>query len=225
MRNYGKAMEIARAVAATQPFEDAVVSTLGCTFKVLYTEFQTVSWPYMLITLILLQYKQILKAETDFAELYENALKKKNLDATYVIELFSCYCRLNDPKKMQFIAQKLHKATPDRVCYLYWSIACMMLQDLPPTMMVLAEKMAFKVLYDLNALTQPSADEMGLYSFILVRQGVFCVFYFDCLFCFIFVSLTSMLHDLTSYSTHRQVLSGSGVSRATACSPFQHAPH
>ncbi len=48
----------------------------------------------------------------------------------------------------------------------------MMLQDLPPTMMVLAEKMAFKVLYDLNALTQPSADEMGLYSFILVRQGI-----------------------------------------------------
>ena len=31
--------------------------------------------------------------------------------------------------------------------------------------------MAFKVLYDLNALTQPSADELGLYSFILVRQG------------------------------------------------------
>lgn len=59
----------------------------------------------------------------------------------------------------------------------------MMLQDLPPTMMVLAEKMAFKVLYDLNALTQPSADEMGLYSFILVRQGNLLFRFYSCCLC------------------------------------------
>lgn len=148
LRNSTKALEIARMVAASQPAEDSVVSTLGCTFKVL-------------------------RAEKDFAELYENAMKKKQLDDSYVLELFSCYCRLNDAKKMQFIAQKFHKTHPNKVCYLFWSVTCMLLQDLPPTMLVLAEKMAQKVLYDLNILTQPSADEMALFAFILVRQGKF----------------------------------------------------
>jgi hypothetical protein len=145
-------LEIARAVAAAQPAEDSVVSTLGCTFKAL-------------------------RAEKDFSELYENAMKKRGLDENYVIELFTCYCRQNDPKKMQFVAQKLHKSTPDKVHYLFWSIACMMLQDLPPTMLVLAEKMAYKVMYELNALVQPSAEEMSLYAFILTRQGKFAQAY------------------------------------------------
>lgn len=152
LRNNAKAMEIARVVAAAQPAEDSVVSTLGCTFKVL-------------------------RAEKEFAELYENAMKKKQMEDSYVLELFSCYCRLNDPKKMQFIAQKFHKAHPNKACYLFWSVTCMMLQDLPPTMLVLAEKMAQKVLYDLSNLTQPSADEMALFAFILVRQGKFAQAY------------------------------------------------
>ena len=146
LRNNSKAMEVARMVASADPSEESVISTLGCTFK-------------------------HIRAESDFANLYETAMKKKALPESYVIELFSCYCRLNDPKKMQFVAQKLHKSTPDKNHFLFWSITCMMLQDLPPTMMVLAEKMAFKVLYELSPLTQPSAEEMSLYALILAKQN------------------------------------------------------
>ena len=146
LRSNTKALELARAVASTLPGEETVISTLGCTFKTLH-------------------------AEKDFSDLYENALKKIVLSDQCVMDLFRCYCRQNDPKKMQFVAQRMHKSSPDKVSYLFWSITCMLLQDLPPTMMILTEKTASKVLYDLRAKHQPAADEMALYAFTLVRQG------------------------------------------------------
>jgi hypothetical protein len=152
LRNYTKALEIARLMACTQPIEPSVVSTLGCTFKAA-------------------------RAETDFADLYENAMKKKAMPESYVLELFACYCRQYNPKQMQFVAQKLHKAAPDRHEYLYWSIACMLLQDLPPTMLVLAEKMTHKVMYEIYNEYQPSAEEHSMYAFILARQGKFAEAY------------------------------------------------
>ena len=146
-RNNKKAYDIAKLLMDSNPLDEPVINTVGCTLK-------------------------MLNCDKEFAELYENALKKKSFEESYVVDLFNCYCRLLDPKNMQFIAQKLYKLCPTKMSYLLWSVTCMHLQtNLPTTMLQLAEKMTYKLLYDLKAQYQPSAEELTLYTYTLVRQG------------------------------------------------------
>ena len=144
-----KAKKLADSIASTNPAEEGVLQALGCTFKAL-------------------------RCEQEYATMYENALNSKGLSDSLVLELFSSYCRLYNPKKMQGLAQRLYKASNStKVFYLYWSVTCMLLQNLPAAMLVVADKTIHKVLYQLSSQTQPSADETGLYLFILLLQGKF----------------------------------------------------
>ena len=145
-RSNVKSLEIAKTIIEAQPFDEPVVNTLGCALK-------------------------IIRADKELAELYENAMKKKTFEDSFVIDLFSCYCRQLDPKNMQYVAQRLYKSHPDKVYYLYWSITCMLLQNLPTSMLVLTEKMCYKLHYELKTLHQPATDEMILYAYTLIKQG------------------------------------------------------
>lgn len=148
LRKNSKAMELAKMVMTTKPTDDGVLNALGCTFKTL-------------------------RAEKEFCECYENAMKIKEMGEPYSLELFYSYGRQFEPKKMQQIAQKLYKTVTDKPYYLFWSVGCMLHQDdLPPTMLVVAQKMMYKAFYELYPSKQPSAEELSMYLYILVKQGL-----------------------------------------------------
>lgn len=146
-RQYDKALDLARVVSNLQSTDEGIVNALGCTFK-------------------------LCKADEDFALCYENAMKAPGcMSAEHnILELFYCYGRLNQPKKMQQVAQKLYKTTNNSK-YLVWYTGCMMLQtDLAPTMLIVAEKTLRKVLCE-SSDRAPGAEELPLLLLILIRQG------------------------------------------------------
>lgn len=150
-RKYDKAIEVGRAVASTKPTDEGVVNALGCAFKVS-------------------------KSDADFASLYENALSNPNavFPEHFHVELFNCYCRMRDFKKMQQQAQKLHRSyqASSNSKYLFWSVTSMLLQaDLPSTMMAVAEKMLSKVYHDIDKTRNAGAEELELYLSTLVMQN------------------------------------------------------
>ena len=85
------------------------------------------------------------RAEKDLARCYENALKVQPNRESFMCDLFFCYLRLGDPKKMQRLAQQLYKLT-GRPKYVFWSVNSMVQQeDLPMAMLTVAERMIEKV--------------------------------------------------------------------------------
>ncbi len=148
MRQTDTALTIARAVA-TRPnaTEEAVLNALACTFKAC-------------------------RAEGDYAAVYENLIKTPSgLTEKNLCELFFCYNRQREPKKMQMTAQRMYKLT-DNPKYLFWSTSALLMQrDLPPAMLVVAEKTLRKVLYEQRKDKCPGAEELQLFLSALVRQG------------------------------------------------------
>ena len=152
-RKNEKALEVARAVAATNPVDEGAINALGCTFK-------------------------ICKVDSDFASLYENVLSSPggSFPEHFHVELFAAYCRLRDFKKMQQQAQRMHRLfqSSSNSKYLFWAVTSMLLQpDLPPTMLSVAEKMLSKVYHDIDTKRNPGAEEMELYLSTLVLQQKF----------------------------------------------------
>lgn len=148
-RQYDKALQMARTVAKSQPLDEATINAVGCTFK-------------------------LCKADVDFAACYENAMSAGSMTGVHNMEeLFYCYARLSQPKKMQQLAQRIYKASNNSK-YLFWSVSSMLLQpDLPPAMLVVAEKMLEKVLQiapSVPAANAPGAEELHLYLTVLLNQ-------------------------------------------------------
>eukprot|EP00981_Chlorochromonas_danica_P008231 scaffold2066_cov229-Ochromonas_danica.AAC.15 len=148
-RQYDKALQMARTVSKSQPLDEATVNAVGCTFK-------------------------LCKADVDFAACYENAMSVGSMTGVHNMEeLFHCYARLSQPKKMQQLAQRIYKASNNSK-YLFWSVSSMLLQsDLPPAMLVVAEKMLEKVLQiapAVPAAKAPGAEELHLYLTVLLNQ-------------------------------------------------------
>lgn len=146
-RQTDKALEMARSVMGTNPSDEPVFNALGCTLK-------------------------LCRADAEFATLYENVTKQPTGATEYnLFELFFCYGRMNDSKKMQQVAQRIYKIT-DNARYLFWSVSCMLLQkDLPSAMLVVAEKMLKKVFFDIHPKQAPGAEELHLYLITVIKQG------------------------------------------------------
>ena len=112
----------------SKPMDESLLNTLGCSFKQL-------------------------REDKDLIDLYESAINStQNITPAYYsesvfLELFSTYSRKNDPKGMQHTAQRMYKSfnVPKYMC---WVVGCIVLQlqlnVLPPTMLVVAEKMMQK---------------------------------------------------------------------------------
>ena len=102
------------------PTDERVLNTLACTLKAC-------------------------RAEKDLALCYENALAAKPNTEFIMADLFYCYLRLSQPKKMQLLAVKLYKLT-GRAMFVFWSVSSMTQQsDLPVAMLTVAERMIEKV--------------------------------------------------------------------------------
>ena len=121
LREYAEAMAIARSVIQLSPTDEHTLATLAHTLK-------------------------ICRADGDLAMAYENALAKQPTNQTFLKELFKCYIKLGEPKKMQLLGQRLYKANSNPQ-FVFWSVSSMLQQaDLPPAMLTVAEKMIQKVL-------------------------------------------------------------------------------
>jgi hypothetical protein len=84
------------------------------------------------------------RAERDLAQCYENALKLQPNNEAFMADLFFCYLRMVEPKKMQLLSQRLYKLT-GKSMYVFWCVSSMQLQnDLPPAMLTVAERMVEK---------------------------------------------------------------------------------
>ena len=112
------------------------------------------------------------RAEKDLARCYENALSVQPNKDTFMIDLFFCYLRLNEPKKMQRMAQQLYKlkGTP---MYVFWVVNSMLQQeDLPPAILTVAERMIEKVLFEgVGSACVPGAEELELYVNLLLKRN------------------------------------------------------
>lgn len=143
LRQPKEAMEIARSVMATIPTDEGVLNTLAYTFK-------------------------SCKADKDLSQCYENALKVQPNHTPFLMELFFCHIRLAEPKKMQLLAQKLYKATNNKM-FVFWSVSSMLQQDdLPLAMLTVAERMIQKVFVDIPHV---GAEELEIYVELLLKQG------------------------------------------------------
>ena len=111
------------------------------------------------------------RAEKDLARCYENALSVQPNKDTFMIDLFFCYLRLNEPKKMQRIAQQLYKLT-GLPMYVFWVVNSMLQQqDLPPAILTVAERMIEKILFDgVGCSYSPGAEELELYVNLLLKR-------------------------------------------------------
>jgi tetratricopeptide (TPR) repeat protein len=143
LRQQKEAMEIARSVMATIPTDEGVLNTLAYTFKAC-------------------------KADKDLSQCYENALKVQPNHTPFLMELFFCHIRMAEPKKMQLLAQKLYKATSNKM-FVFWSVSSMLQQDdLPLAMLTVAERMLQKVFVD---IIHVGAEELEIYIELLLKQG------------------------------------------------------
>ena len=120
-----------------------------------------------------------LRLEEDLVRMYEFALQADGTNLDHAHELFGCYCRMGNVKKMQALAQSLYRAA-DNAQYLFWAVTSMLLQEnMPPMVLKLTEKMIHKVIYETEIDSsrrhgkhmQPGAEELHLYVDILCRQG------------------------------------------------------
>lgn len=115
------------------------------------------------------------RCDEEASECYENALKAYPDNETYGIELFVCYVRMGQFKKMQQLAQKLYKLTAKRK-YIFWAVSSMLHQsDLPTTMIELSEKMLLKALSERSSITsitdEPGAEEILLLVDVYERRA------------------------------------------------------
>ena len=131
-------MAIARSVIVLSPTDEHTLATLAHTLK-------------------------ICRADADLALAYENALAKLPTNQTFLKELFKCYLKLGEPKKMQLLGQRLYKVNSNPQ-FVFWSVSSMLQQDdLPPAMLTVAEKMIQKVLNsDTPVKTRPGTYQSSL---------------------------------------------------------------
>lgn len=147
VRRQDEAIVLAEQVASANIYDEAVVSTVSHTYKVCKADHQLVS-------------------------LYEKVLSMIPNSEKFAVELFVCYNRINEPKKMQLLAQKIYKFTGQQ-CYVYWIVTSMLLQnDLIPAMLVVAEKMLMKV-FDDSCSYIPGTEEILLFVEVMCRQHKF----------------------------------------------------
>ncbi len=147
-RNHGEALQVAREVCARKPIDGHILSTLAVSLK-------------------------SLGANEELATLYENAFEVMQTDE-FGIELFQCYTRMNEYKKMQLLAQKMYKITTNRR-FVYWSVASMLFSMQAPNskndtmQMMLGERMIQKVVSETS--DQLGAEELRMYIDIMLKQG------------------------------------------------------
>lgn len=115
------------------------------------------------------------KCEEESIECYENAFASLPDNLDIARELFSCYVKCGEFKKMQQLAQKLFKSTNDSK-YIFWNVSCMLhqLDTLPVSMLELAEKMIRKILENTSTskgIVAPGAEELKLLVEILRKRA------------------------------------------------------
>lgn len=82
-------------------------------------------------------------------------------------DLFYCYLRLGQPKKMQLLAVKLYKLT-GRAMFVFWSVSSMTQQsDLPPAMLTVAERMIEKVFNEGTGAAHAPGKHVMCYGIML----------------------------------------------------------
>jgi hypothetical protein len=123
-----------------------VVNALGCAFKLCHSD-------------------------ADFATTYEIAIKGNVVVPPHFhSELFYCYLRMHDMKKMQQVAQRAYKQT-DNSKFIFWTASCIVLQkDLPKQMLAVAEKLLLKVFNDIRPENPPGSEELLLLITILMKE-------------------------------------------------------
>ena len=124
------------------PTDERVLNTLACTLKAC-------------------------RAEKELALCYENALAAQPNTEFIMADLFYCYLRLGQPKKMQLLAVKLYKLT-GRAMFVFWSVSSMTQQsDLPPAMLTVAERMIDKVFNEGTGAAHAPGKHSMLYGIML----------------------------------------------------------
>lgn len=145
-RKIEKALDLGRKLLNSEPSDESTVNALGCAFKLCHSD-------------------------VDFAACYETAIKKNPaVPPHFHSELFYCYLRMNDVKKMQLVAQRAYKMT-DNPRYVAWMATCILLQpDLPPQMLAVADKMISKVFHEIRPDNAPGFEELMLFLTIVIRE-------------------------------------------------------
>lgn len=143
-------LTLAREVKDNHPTDESVLSALALTFK-------------------------HGKVDEECCECYENAYALVPSNLSFANELFSCYVKCGDYKKMQQLSQKLYKTTNDPK-YIFWTVSSILHQidSLPVTMLDLAEKMILKILNDTTiskGTITPGAEEIKLLIEILRKRA------------------------------------------------------
>ncbi|XP_067935539.1 N-alpha-acetyltransferase 25, NatB auxiliary subunit-like isoform X2 [Watersipora subatra] len=109
------------------------------------------------------------------ADMYESAVEQCPDSEEYLSHLFMAHVRIDNYKRQQQIAVKLHKLKPDNNPYYYWSVMSLVLQasepdaKLPAMLLALAEKMAKVSRKNLAALELNA--EVTLLCLILEKQN------------------------------------------------------
>lgn len=141
-------LDVARRVAESKPIDDNILATLAHTFRKCKKEDE-----------LLICYENALAAQTDPRKYNQIAM-----------DVFFIYNKMGDFKKMQFLSQKLFKAS-SKPLFLFWSVCSMLQQnDLPPQMLLVAEKTIAKI-FEGSPDMQPGAEELELYVHIISKQG------------------------------------------------------
>jgi hypothetical protein len=148
-----KALELANKVANLMPTDTSILETLAPTFR-------------------------NCKAEDRIIDCYENALNLQPSNMAIAIELFFCFVKSGQHRRMQLTAQKAYKVT-NRGMFLFWSVTSSLLQsELPPAMLLVAEKVLEKVFEskntsDVTNAAEAGAEELELYINVLCRLKKF----------------------------------------------------
>jgi len=139
-------LSLAREVKENKSVDEAVLSALALTFK-------------------------LLKADDDVTECYENAYNQLPEHDGFAAEVFKCYARSGNFKKMQQLSQKFYKSK-GQSRYIFWSVSSMLHQsDLPVAMLDLCEKMILKIFDEKSDGLQPGAEELKLLVDTLRRKA------------------------------------------------------
>lgn len=150
MQRIEEGIAIAREIKDRGPADESLLKTLGHCFRLAHMDLEV-------------------------AECYENALAQIPHSEELAVELFKAYARSGDPKKMQTVAMKLFKTHNDPK-YVFWAVCSILQQDAcSSTMLVLAERMLRRVLYETEVLHPPKrtagAEEALLWANVLTRQA------------------------------------------------------
>ena len=121
------------------------------------------------------------RAERDLAQCYENALKLQPNNEAFMADLFFCYLRMVEPKKMQLLSQRLYKLT-GKSMYVFWCVSSMQLQnDLPPAMLTVAERMVEKAFNEGPGSAHKPGDVRPPVYMSLCLSVCLCIYVFICL--------------------------------------------